>query len=192
MLQEVPKKINIALVGEKTDFGSQLSWRRTREERGVKGTGRHSRCIRRLSIKTGKRGLARGAGEAAAKPGRLCPPSSCHLAAGAGVLQRLHQSTQHQHPLQVHPAKDFSGLEPSTQAEALPSWLKRPNPGQPEARLPNKETKAFAGPRLLVVTCSPAPLLPRARHCAKHRTGIGSQILTATRGNRGTERASAS
>lgn len=110
--------------------------------------------MRRLSLRAGKRALIRWAGEAAAKPGRPGPPSSCRLAAGAEALQRLHQSTQHQYPLQGRSAKDFWGPEPSIQVEALPSWPRRPNPGQLGACLPNKETKAFVGPGLGVVTSS--------------------------------------
>lgn len=125
-------------------------------------------------------GLTHRAGEAAAKPGCPCPPSSCRLAAGAEVLQRLHQSTQHQYRLQARPAKDFSGPEPSTQVEALPSWPRRPSPGQLGACLPNKETKAFVGPGLRVVTSSCSLQFPCARHGAEHWTWI-SWVLTTGR-----------
>lgn len=135
-------------------------------------------------MQLGRGRLTRCAGEAAAKRGRLCPPSSCCLAAGAEVLQRLHQSTQHQYPLQARPAKDVSGPEPSTQVEALPFWPRRPNPGQLGACLPNKETKAFVGPGLQAVTSSCSLPLPCARHSAKQRSWTDSRILTAG-GNQG-------
>lgn len=79
------QKINKRLVAEKTGFGSQLSWSHTREGREGRERGGPWAARQRLPTRAGKRGRAGLEKPWLDRP--LCPPSSCHLAAGAGVLR---------------------------------------------------------------------------------------------------------
>lgn len=171
----------------------------TREERGVKGAERHSCCIRRLSIKAGKKGGRAQGWRSCSQTQPLVPnPAACALQAAAAWQQRQESSSASIKALSTS-TRSKQGLPRTSQGlSQVPKW--RPClPGgggptlasQPEACLPNKETKAFLGPGLRMVTSLHSLPLPCARHCTKPWTWIDSRTLTATGGNQGTERLSA-
>lgn len=194
MLQEVPKKINTVLVGEKTDFGSQLSWRPTYKGRERGEGGREALVLHKAPFHQ-----SREEGGSLTRLEKLQPnPAACALQAAAAWQQGQESSSASIKALSTS-TRSKQGLPRTSQGlSQVPKW--RPClPGrggptlasQPEACLPNKETKAFLGPGLRMVTSLHSLPLPCARHCTKPWMWIDSWTLTATGRNQGTERLSA-
>lgn len=165
----------------------------SREERGVKGAERHSCCIRAPFHQSREEGGSR------ARLEKLQPnPAACALQAAAAWQQGQESSSASIKALSTS-TRSKQGLPRTSQGlSQVPKW--RPClPGgggptlasQPEACLPNKETKAFLGPELRMVTSSHSLPFPCARHRTKPWTWIDSRALTATGGNQDTERLSA-
>lgn len=134
-MTRAPKKKNPQRVVEEGGFGSRRECGHTQEGRAGGEWGGAPEARRALPTEPGRGGMQGWRGRAWTPPPR--PPSSW-----VGALRVSLSKHQHQHPLQVRPAKCFLGSEPRTQVEAQ---------GQ-EPICPTKETKAFMGPGLQVAT----------------------------------------